>query len=170
MGAQDELPDRDLGGGAVAGLLIGLPLYQLQGTHFQGAYYTPLALLLAVGLAAAVLGVRTFGEEKQIYWREASSGHSGLAYYVGKVLATFPMFLSNLLSFYCIYGLVSIMSMLVRRKNGPLMVMIVSLIIGVFWGYGPPLYPAKEWHPEWLWRLCPGVWLTEAYFDNTWLS
>ncbi|KAK3300363.1 uncharacterized protein B0H64DRAFT_428448 [Chaetomium fimeti] len=194
--------------GAVAGLLIGLSLYQLQGMHFQGAYHTPLTILssalnytlvpqvgllcsLAIGLAAAAPGVKTFGEEKQIYWREASSGHSRLAYYVGKVLATLPrlgisamhfttfycvlatpwmpfwsMFLTNLLYFYCIYGLASIMSVLVRREDGPLMAMIVSLIIGVFGGYGPPLYLVKEWHLEWLWRLCPGVWLTEAYFDK----
>lgn len=101
---------------------------------------------------------------------------------MGKVLATFPrlaisamhfttfycvlatpwmpfwsMFLTNLLYFYCIYGLASVMSMLVRREDGPLMAMIVSLIIGVFGGYGPPLYLVKEWHLEWLWRLCPGV-------------
>ncbi|KAK4237658.1 hypothetical protein C8A03DRAFT_15822 [Achaetomium macrosporum] len=194
--------------GAVAGLLIGLSLYQLKGMHFQGAYHAPFTILssalnytlvpqigllcsLAIGLAAAAPGVKTFGEEKQIYWREASSGHSRLAYYVGKVVATFPrlaisamhfttfycvlatpwmpfwsMYLSNLLYFYCIYGLASIMSMLVRREDGPLMAMIVSLIIGVFGGYGPPLYLVKQWHLEWLWRLCPGIWLTEAYFDQ----
>ncbi|KAJ8120489.1 hypothetical protein ONZ43_g2814 [Nemania bipapillata] len=44
--------------------------------------------------------------------------------------------------------------------------MIVSLIIGVFGGYGPPLYNVKEWHLEWFWRLCPGIWFTEAYFDK----
>jgi hypothetical protein len=47
--------------------------------------------------------------------------------------------------------------MIVRREDGPLMAMIVCLIIGVFGGYGPPLYTVKEWHLEWFWRLCPGV-------------
>jgi hypothetical protein len=47
--------------------------------------------------------------------------------------------------------------MIVRREDGPLLAMIVSLIIGVFGGYGPPLYNVKEWHLEWFWRLCPGV-------------
>lgn len=47
--------------------------------------------------------------------------------------------------------------MAVRREDGPLIAMIVSLITGVFGGYGPPLYNVKEWHLEWLWRLCPGV-------------
>lgn len=31
--------------GAVAGLLIGLSLYQLRGQHFQGAYYSPFQIL-----------------------------------------------------------------------------------------------------------------------------
>lgn len=35
--------------------------------------------------------------------------------------------------------------------------MIVSLIIEVFGGYGPPLSNVKEWHLEWIWRMCPGV-------------
>ncbi|KAI0406240.1 hypothetical protein F4802DRAFT_606249 [Xylaria palmicola] len=194
--------------GAIAGLLIGLSLYQLRGRHFQGAYYPPFQILssalnyttvpqigllasLAIGLAAAAPGVKTFGEEKQLYWREASAGHSRSAYFLGKVFATVPrlaisalhfttfycilatplmpfwrMYLTNLMYFYCIYGLASAVSTAVRREDGPLLAMIVSLIIGVFGGYGPPLYNVREWHLEWLWRLCPGIWLTEAYFDQ----
>lgn len=56
-----------------------------------------------------------------------------------------------------IYGLASIMSMIVRRQDGPLMSMLVSLIVSVFSGYGPSLSSVKEWHLEWFWRLCPGV-------------
>ncbi|KAG6017517.1 hypothetical protein E4U43_000994 [Claviceps pusilla] len=132
--------------GSIAGLLIGLSLYKLDGRHFQGIYVPPFELLssavsytlvpligmlcsLCIGLAAAAPGVKVFGEES-------------------------------------IYGLASIMSMLVRREDGPLMAMIVCLIIGVFSGYGPPLYTVKEWHLEWFWRLCPGMWLTEAYYDQ----
>lgn len=44
--------------------------------------------------------------------------------------------------------------------------MIVSLIIGVFGGYGPPLYNVKEWHLEWFWRLCPGVSATLLFYDS----
>ncbi len=50
--------------------------------------------------------------------------------------------------------------MIVRREDGPLLAVIASLIVGVFGGYGPPLYNVKEWHLEWFWRLCPGVSLT----------
>ncbi|KAF3026722.1 hypothetical protein E8E14_014758 [Neopestalotiopsis sp. 37M] len=194
--------------GAIAGLLIGLSLYQLRGQHFQGAYYPPFQILssalnyttvpeigllcnTAIGLASAAPGVKIFGEEKQVYRREASAGHSRLAYYLGKTISAIPriavsamhftafycilatpwmsfwkMYMTNLLYFYCIYGLAAAVSMVVRREDGPLLAMIVSLIIGVFGGYGPPLYNVKEWHLEWFWRLCPGIWFTEAYFDQ----
>lgn len=68
--------------GAIAGLLIGLSLYQLDGMHFQGSYYEPFTILssalnytlvpqigllcsLAIGLAAAAPGVKIFGEESR---------------------------------------------------------------------------------------------------------
>ncbi|KAF7854202.1 hypothetical protein EAF04_010499 [Stromatinia cepivora] len=192
--------------GAVAGLLIGLSVYRIDGLLFQGIFLPPFQLLssatnymlvpqlgllscLAIGLAAAAPGVKIFGEEKSVYWREASSGHSRSAYFIGKTLSTifrltlsalhFTSFYSilatprmpfsilltvNTLYFYCIYGLASCVSVITRRENGPLMAMIVSLIIGVFGGYGPPLSTIKLWHLERLWRLCPGTWLSEAYF------
>ncbi|KAM0820689.1 hypothetical protein AB5N19_06509 [Seiridium cardinale] len=149
------------------------------------------------GLASAAPGVKIFGEEKQIYRREAKAGHSRLAYYLGKTISTVPriavsamhftafycilatpwmlfwkIYLTNLLYFYLmrllqgIYGLAAAVSMIVRREDGPLLAMIVRLIIGVFGGYGLPLYNVKEWYLEWFWRLCPGIWCTEAYFDQ----
>ncbi|APA14592.1 hypothetical protein sscle_13g093620 [Sclerotinia sclerotiorum 1980 UF-70] len=190
--------------GAVAGLLIGLSVYRIDGLLFQGIFLPPFQLLssatnymlvpqlgllscLAIGLAAAAPGVRIFGEEKSVYWREAGSGHSRSAYFLGKTLSTlfrltfsslhFTSFYSilatprmpfsillifNTLYFYCIYSLASCVSVTTRRENGPLMAVIVSLIIGVFGGYGSPLSTIKTWHLEWLWRLCPG--LSEAYF------
>ncbi|EAQ93305.1 hypothetical protein CHGG_01540 [Chaetomium globosum CBS 148.51] len=119
-------------------------------------------LVPQIGLAAAAPGVKTFGEEKQIYWREVNSGHSRLAYYVGKVLATFPRLANSAMhftTFYCVLATpwMHFWSMLLSK---------LLLIIGVWGGYGPPLYLVKEWHLEWLWRLCPGVWLTEVYFDK----
>lgn len=38
---------------------------------------------LAIGLTASSPGVKIFGEEKLIYSREASSGRSRFAYYIG---------------------------------------------------------------------------------------
>ncbi|KAB8289656.1 hypothetical protein EYC80_010569 [Monilinia laxa] len=102
-----------------------------------------------IRLAAAAPGVKTFGEEKSVYWREASSGHSRSAYFVGKTLsALFRLVLSalhftafysilatprmsfglllavNTLYFYCIYGLACCVSVITRRENGPLVAMI----------------------------------------------
>lgn len=119
---------------------------------------------------------------EMIYWREASSGHSRSAYYTGKVVSTFfrmslsslhftvfytllstplipfgMLYAANLLYFFCIYGLAACVSVIARREDGPLLAMIVSLIIGVFGGYGPPLSTIKMWHLEWFWRICPGV-------------
>ncbi|MCJ1307995.1 hypothetical protein MMC25_001645 [Agyrium rufum] len=197
----------EIGVGAVAGLLIGLSVFRLEGLFFQGIFHKPFQLLssavnytlvpelgllcsTAIALAAAAPGTRTFGEEKAVYWREASSGHSRSAYFVGKILATIPrmtlsalhftaffvilatprmpfglLFATNFLYFYCIYGLGCCISMVTTRENGPLLAMIASLTVGVFSGYGPPLSTVKLWHLEWMWRMCPGTWFSEAYFD-----
>ncbi|KAF2172517.1 hypothetical protein M409DRAFT_17750 [Zasmidium cellare ATCC 36951] len=146
---------------------------------------------MAIGLAASAPGFWVFGEEKLMYWRETASGHSRSAYYVGKLLSTFlrialsswhftvflgvlatplisfqEMYAANLMYFWCIYGLASIVSMLVKREDGPLLAVLASLIIGVLGGVAPPLAKVKSWHMEWFWRLSPGVWFTEAYFSQ----
>ncbi|KAK4507823.1 hypothetical protein PRZ48_001558 [Zasmidium cellare] len=146
---------------------------------------------MAIGLAASAPGFWVFGEEKLMYWRETASGHSRSAYYVGKLLSTilrialsswhFTVFLgvlatplisfqhmyaANFMYFWCIYGLASIVSMLVKREDGPLLSVLASLIIGVLGGVAPPLAKVKTWHMEWFWRMSPGVWFTEAYFSQ----
>ena len=146
---------------------------------------------MAIGLAASAPGFWVFGEEKQMYWRETASGHSRSAYYIGKLLSTvlriglsslhFTVFLNilatplmsfqtmyaaNLMYFWCIYGLASVVSMVVKREDGPLLAVLASLIIGVLGGVAPPLSKVKDWHMEWFWRLSPGVWFTEAYWTQ----
>jgi ABC-2 type transporter len=49
---------------------------------------------MAVGLAGSPAGVKTFGEEKLVYYREAAAGHSRIAYYVGKVISLFLLLLN----------------------------------------------------------------------------
>jgi hypothetical protein len=44
---------------------------------------------MAVGLSAAPTGVNSFGSELVVYWREASVGHSQLAYFLGKTVSNF---------------------------------------------------------------------------------
>lgn len=146
---------------------------------------------MAIGLAASAPGFWVFGEEKQMYYRETASGHSRSAYYVGKLLSTLlriglsslhftvflgilatplisftDMYLANLAYFFDIYGLASVVSMVVKREDGPLIAVLMSLIIGVLGGVAPPLSKVKQWHMEWFWRMSPGVWFTEAYWTR----
>ncbi|KAI1090440.1 hypothetical protein F5B19DRAFT_322499 [Rostrohypoxylon terebratum] len=152
-----------------------------------------LALLtaIAIGLVAAAPGVRVFSEEMLLYRREAEAGHSRIAYFIAKNLSvlirmvfgcmhltTFLLilavpiinwgtaFLANLVYFYCIYGLASFVSMVVRREDAPLIATMISLIVGILCGAAPPLSKVIGWHMEWLWRLSPGTWLAELYFGQ----
>ncbi|KAL8668284.1 MAG: hypothetical protein Q9168_007087 [Polycauliona sp. 1 TL-2023] len=193
---------------ALGGFLIGLAQFKAEGINYRGFYLPPYAILsssidyssvplmavlvgIAIGLIGSSPGVKIFGEEKLIYSREASSGHNRLAYYLGKVISTFPRmvaaclhftalfmllatprigwgaaFLANLLYFYTIYGLASIVSMLTRREDGPLLAVMASLIVGILNGMSPNLAQVAEWHMLWFWRILPGTWLAEAYFDK----
>lgn len=47
--------------------------------------------------------------------------------------------------------------MVVKREDGPLLAIVVGLISGTLCGYGPSLFRIKQWHLEWIWRMCPGV-------------
>jgi hypothetical protein len=198
----------ELGVGALAGFLIGLAQLNSHGINFQGLFHFPyevlssslnyaavpqMALLvgLSIGLTASSPGVKIFGEEKLVYWREAAAGHHRLAYHVGKVASTLPRmalanlhfttvflllatpripfpaaFIANLLYFWCIYGLASCISMLTRREDGPLLAVMTSLIAGVLNGLSPSLAQVRVWHMQWLWRASPGTWLAELYFDQ----
>jgi ABC-type multidrug transport system ATPase subunit len=128
---------------------------------------------MAIGLAASAPGFWVFGEEKMMFWRETAAGHSRSAYYLGKMLATLPritltslhftvfmgilatplisftdMWMANLMYFWCIYGLASVVSMLVKREDGPLVAVLASLVVGMLSGVAPPLKQAKAWHME----------------------
>ncbi|KAH8798827.1 ABC transporter-like protein [Hyaloscypha sp. PMI_1271] len=198
----------ELGVGALAGFLIGLAELNQKGQNFRGIFNDPYEMLsssidyaavpqmsllvgLSIGLTASAPGVRIFGEEKLVYWREAAAGHNRFAYYMGKVLSTiprmvlanfhfttmfillatpvigwFPAFAANLLYFYCIYGLASCISMITRREDGPLLAVMMSLIVGVLNGMSPTLRKVRSWHIVWIWRASPGTWLAEAYFTQ----
>ncbi|PMD65031.1 P-loop containing nucleoside triphosphate hydrolase protein [Hyaloscypha bicolor E] len=198
----------ELGVGALAGFLIGLAELNAKGQNFRGIFNDPYEMLsssidyasvpqmsllvgLSIGLTASAPGVKIFGEEKLVYWREAAAGHNRFAYYMGKVLSTiprmvlanfhfttmfillatpvigwFPAFAANLLYFYCIYGLASCISMITRREDGPLLAVMMSLIVGVLNGMSPTLKKVRSWHIVWIWRASPGTWLAEAYFTE----
>ncbi|KAI0467486.1 hypothetical protein F4859DRAFT_493510 [Xylaria cf. heliscus] len=152
-----------------------------------------LALLtvIAIGLISGAPGVKVFSEEMLLYRREAEAGHSRIAYFFAKNLSVLPRmvlaclhfsslilvlstpiipwgiaFATNLIYFYCIYGLASVMSMIVRREDAPLFATMISLVVGILSGAAPPLSKVKQWHLEWLWRLSPATWLAEVYFGQ----
>ena len=160
-------------------------------TDYKSVPMMSLLVCISVGLIASAPGVRVFGEEHLMFLREAASGHDRLAYYLAKVFSTIPRivlgcfhfttlfvllatpimgygpaFAANLMYFFCIYGLASIVSMIVGQAEGPLFSVMASLIVGVLSGAAPPLNNVYKWHVGWLWRSSPGVWLAEIYFGK----
>eukprot|EP01040_Poterioochromonas_malhamensis_P016556 gene16556-18824_t len=126
-------------------LLSPTPLEGLIGSFF-------FSVGLALSLASASAGVSVFGEEMHIYVREVAAGHNHLAYFIGTNIAQIPkIFVAGLhfafifhivnqcltpfsiffpisfLLYFAIYGLACIVSMLVSRKNAPLLAVVVSL-------------------------------------------
>ncbi|KAJ3123543.1 hypothetical protein HK098_001846 [Nowakowskiella sp. JEL0407] len=168
------------------GLLIW-PYTQLSSTPIS---YTPALVALLMGitsaLASAPSGVKVFGEEKLIFWRESAAGHSRFAYYMGKTLSTLPRialsalhfssmfyYLSQpvfgfavlygviFMKFFGVYGLSSVISMVVARANGPLLAVVFSLFAAVFCGYGPTIRQAKSWNILFLWEISFNKWAAE---------
>ena len=198
----------EIGVALLTSFLLGLAETSENGIIFRGIFWHPYELLsssvdyasvpemsllvgLAIGIIASSPGVKIFGEEKLMYAREASSGHNRFAYYLGKVLSTFPRmilsnlhftmpfmylatpkiswgaaFVANMLYFYCIYGLSSCVSMATKREDGPLIATMTSLVVGLISGVKPSLRRVAGWHMTWLWRASPGTWLSEAYFTE----
>ncbi|CAM1511471.1 Fc.00g089840.m01.CDS01 [Cosmosporella sp. VM-42] len=160
-------------------------------TDFKSAPEMSLLVAIAIRLVSGAPGVKIFSEELLLHRREAEAGHSRLAYFLAKAVSVFPRmafaclhfstllfllsvpiipwgiaFFANFLYFYCIYGLASCVSMVVRREDAPLFATMISLIVGILSGAAPPLSQVKKWHMEWLWRASPGVWLAELYFGQ----
>lgn len=152
-----------------------------------------LSLLMgvAIGLISAAPGVRVFSEEMLLHRREAEAGHSRLAYFVAKVLCVLPRmlvaclhfsaitlvlakpvipwgiaFLANLGYFWCVYGMSAVISMVAKREDAPLLATMASLILGILCGAAPTLAQVSKWNLVWLWRMSPGVWLSELYFGE----
>ncbi|KAI1812399.1 hypothetical protein GGS20DRAFT_23536 [Poronia punctata] len=160
-------------------------------SDFSSAPQLALLTAIAIGLVSGAPGVKVFSEEMLLYRREAEAGHSRIAYFAAKNLSVVPRmvcaclhfttlilllatpiinwgiaFTTNLVYFYCIYGLASMVSMVVRREDAPLFATMISLIVGILCGAAPPLSSVRDWHMEWLWRASPGTWLAEVYFSQ----
>ena len=50
----------------------------------------------------------------------------------------------------------------VRRENGTLLAVVVSLFAAVFCGTGPSLKQASDWNVEWIWRMSFNCYAAEA--------
>jgi len=149
-----------------------------------------LDISLAIAVAAAPAAVKMFSEERVVYYREASSGHHPLPYFLGKYLAVLPrftvsalhfasifsffakpttplemMFSLVLLNFYCVYGLSALCSMVVRRENAALLGTIVALVAATMCGFGPSLTQARKWGTAWSLDMSYARWSNEAFFS-----
>ena len=129
-----------------------------------------LYINIAIGVAGSPAAVRTFGEERDVFLREHSGGHNLYAYfaaknvsvlyrqslaalhfagtfaYIAKPTAPFAFMLAMVLGiFFGVYGLSTLMSMLVDRANAALLGTIASLVIACMCGFGPNLKQGREW-------------------------
>ncbi|KAJ3273175.1 hypothetical protein HDV01_004690 [Terramyces sp. JEL0728] len=191
--------------GAGAGSLMGGAVSSIS-EMYAGMFIKPYTLLstspfywpvpqfglltgLAVALSAAPSGVRIFSEERPIYWRYTSSGHSAIAYFIAtslyrmvysslhfaSVLYFFakPMipfwaqFTMILLMYFGVYGLSIFVSTIVKRENATLLAVVVALFCAVFCGYGPTITQAKSWGLYFLWAIQFNMWGCEAQFSET---
>lgn len=191
-----------------AGLLMGASVAAYKGELYMGVYTAPYSLLspaplvfilplyglligFSVALSASPAGVRVFSEEKSVYWREASAGHSPSAYYVGKTVAAVPRFVVSslhfvavymllavptfpgtghfyaliLLNFWCVYGVAALVSCLVSRGNANLLAVIFCIFSAALNGFGPTLRDASSWGILFLWELSYNKWATQALFS-----
>lgn len=190
--------------GTIAGFLIGIStssdvelfigLWKMPYSFLSSAplqWQVPLYALLiglSVALAGAPSGCKVFSEERPVYWRESSSGHSKIAYYIGKSIASLPRFvLSSLhfaaiyaylsrtlisfevlysiviLQFYGVYGLSACVSMLTSRANASLVSVVVAMFFSIFNGYGPSLINASDWGVDFIWSASFNRWASEAF-------
>ena len=114
--------------------------------------------------------VRIFGEERDVFLREAASGHSTAAYFIAKNIAALPraclaglhfaaffsMLARPVSSFvwvlligwgilWGVYGLSMIVCVLVSRSNAALLGVISSLTVAFMCGFSPTLVQGREW-------------------------
>ncbi|KAJ3111510.1 hypothetical protein HDU96_005641 [Phlyctochytrium bullatum] len=147
---------------------------------------------ISIALSGGPAGVKVFSDELPVYWRETASGHNSLAYYIGKnVSVLYRLTLSALhftaiylyfgrpsvpvsfqfglivLNFFFIYAIATIVSIIVRRENAPLVTVVVGLFAAVFCGFGLNLWDARDGGYIFLFNMGANRWAAEAQF---WLT
>ena len=197
----------ELAVGGAAGGVMGTALLSID-EQYLGVLIKPFSLLssapqyalilqfillvaMSVGLSAASPGVYVFSEEIEVYWRNASSGHDPLAYFLGKNISTlyrillaslhfasvlyflgaivipFPILYLIILGMYFgVYGLCHTVSMITKRESATLLALVLSLFSSAFCGYGIHINDAKDWHIYPFWLLQFNMWGSEAFFSS----
>ncbi|KAJ3191813.1 hypothetical protein HK101_007396 [Irineochytrium annulatum] len=104
--------------GTFAGGIMGLSAQVDEG--YVGVYVFPFELIssapmnwflalygmligVAIALAGGPSGVKVFGEEKPVYWREAASGHNKVSYYIGKSVSVLYRIALSAIHFTALY-------------------------------------------------------------------
>jgi hypothetical protein len=111
-----------------------------------------LMIGMAVALAASPGGIKIFGEELPVYWRNTASVHNSLAYFLGKPLISLYRIVCSSLHFsailyyisspiipfwvqFCmvtlmyfgVFGLAAFVLVIVKRENGGLLSIVISM-------------------------------------------
>ncbi|KAJ3232663.1 hypothetical protein HDU81_002813 [Chytriomyces hyalinus] len=189
--------------GSLIGVAISGKLREMVSGIYVGKYVVlspaPLDVIavcgflmgVTIGLSGAPSAVKVFGEEKTVFWREAAAGHSSLAYYLAKNIATifrqaltalhftgcflyfakpnidpFIMFLIVLLQFWGVYGIACIVSLIVRRENASILSVVICLVLSVLCGYGPTLTDASQHGYGFLNEISFNKWASEAFYSS----
>ncbi|RKO90120.1 P-loop containing nucleoside triphosphate hydrolase protein [Blyttiomyces helicus] len=147
---------------------------------------------LAVALSGAPAAVNVFSNEKPVFWRETASGHSRVAYYLGKTIAaTYRVALSALHftaiyyvlakplvgfgmqylillgMFFGVYGMSAAISTLVLRENAALLSVVIAMFAAVFCGYGPSITDAKNGGFLFVLQMSFNKWAAEAQYSES---
>eukprot|EP01028_Stygiella_incarcerata_P014157 TRINITY_DN9121_c1_g1_i5.p1 TRINITY_DN9121_c1_g1~~TRINITY_DN9121_c1_g1_i5.p1 ORF type:complete len:650 (+),score=169.31 TRINITY_DN9121_c1_g1_i5:340-2289(+) len=146
---------------------------------------------MVLGTASTVAAIRTFGEERPVFWREAASGRSSIAYFLGKNVADLPLiivngllytsffyvlteprgsffsylFVSTLLIF-AAYALGYIVSGLTSGKNAYTVAIVMAMCLSITSGDKPSLKDVNEQYSVLviLWQLSYCRWTSEALY------
>eukprot|EP01028_Stygiella_incarcerata_P013026 TRINITY_DN81068_c0_g1_i1.p1 TRINITY_DN81068_c0_g1~~TRINITY_DN81068_c0_g1_i1.p1 ORF type:complete len:814 (+),score=198.48 TRINITY_DN81068_c0_g1_i1:127-2568(+) len=112
-----------------------------------------LFALMGIGVTGVSAGVKTFGDEKTVFFREASRGASASAYVLARMLidipwiavcslsfvTTFSVIASNQVDFYtlflliylaelCVFGVIYILSLIMTQSNATLFGIVLTLV------------------------------------------
>lgn len=192
----------------IGGGLMGLAVTGYDGALYQGLVVHPYTLIspspievvvpilcllvaCAIGLSAAPSAVKTFSEERDVYWREASTGHSPWAYYLGKniaslyrfIIAAFhftslyhyfaspnisflKMFIIHLFMFFSVYGMSFFVGMVVKRENASMTAVCLTIVMAVLCGDGPNVTDMRKYGLEWLLDISYARWGAEAWYSE----